>query len=86
MTACQFAIQNVLCRIVLNLGIVQRSANAVELDWHQYFRQGKVGTCKCQFCRVLPQIKSCNVVHQDWENNMMSTAVHHVPQQGVCVF
>ena len=40
MTAFQFAIQNLLCRAVLKLGIVQRSANAVELDWHQYSRQG----------------------------------------------
>ncbi|KAL3137738.1 hypothetical protein ABBQ38_005002 [Trebouxia sp. C0009 RCD-2024] len=39
MTAFQFAIQNLLCRGVLKLGIVQRSANAVELNWHQYFRQ-----------------------------------------------
>ncbi|DBA91746.1 hypothetical protein WJX77_007198 [Trebouxia sp. C0004] len=39
MTGIQFAIQNLLARAVLKVGIVQRSANAVELDWHQYSRQ-----------------------------------------------
>lgn len=47
MTAFQFAIQNLLCRIVLRLGIVQRSANAVELNWHQYFRQGEQPVLLC---------------------------------------
>lgn len=42
MTGIQFAIQNLLARVVLRLGIVQRSANAVELDWHQYSRQGNL--------------------------------------------
>ncbi len=42
MTGIQFAIQNLLARAVLRFGIVKRSANAVELDWHQYSRQGMV--------------------------------------------
>lgn len=53
MTGVQFAIQNLLARLVLRLGIVQRSANAVELDWHQYSRQGLLmQTCYHSFCRV----------------------------------
>ncbi len=48
MTGIQFAIQNLLARAVLKLGIVQRSANAVELDWHQYSRQGELHTA-CMF-------------------------------------
>lgn len=59
MTGIQFAIQNLLARAVLKLGIVQRSANAVELDWHQYSRQGELHTA-CVFshavmCQILPE-------------------------------
>ena len=51
MTGIQFAIQNLLARAVLKLGIVQRSANAVELDWHQYSRQGELhAACMFESC------------------------------------
>lgn len=40
MTGVQFAIQNLLARFVIKVGIVQRTAAAVELDWRQYMQQG----------------------------------------------
>ena len=41
MTGVQFAIQNLLARLVIKVGIVQRTAAAVELDWRQYMQQGE---------------------------------------------
>lgn len=45
MTGVQFAIQNLLARLVIKAGIVQRTAAAVELDWRQYMQQGEHQSC-----------------------------------------
>lgn len=57
MTGVQFAIQNLLARFVLKVGIVQRTAAAVELDWRQYMKQGE-GISSSNF--ILERLHLCN--------------------------
>lgn len=45
MTGVQFAVQNLLARLVIKVGLVQRTAAAVELDWRQYMQQGDTQCC-----------------------------------------